>query len=161
MWLGKYPSPIGSRKLVVSTNPFESICSSNLIISPEVKFKKSEWNHLGAFGYLRSICLLAGYPTLDKNSPHHSTSSTVSLLETWKIPPEKWLKVEGSETYGFWGGHQILRSTIPPSKLYTPLKTNMTMEHHPFEDVFPIKIWWFSIVRLMFTKLYGWKMDSL
>ena len=105
MWLGKYPSPIGSRKLVVKQpNPFESICSSNLIISPEVKFKKSEWNHLGAFGYLRSICLLAGYPTLDKNSPHHSTSSTVSLLETWKIPPEKWLKVEGSETYGFLGG---------------------------------------------------------
>ena len=139
-------------------NPFaRQIWSSN----HTWKFKQSEWNHLGAFGYLRGIFWLAGYPTLDKNSPHHSTSSTV--LPPWKVgksPKNDWnLKVR--KTMVFWGGHQILRSTIPPSKLYTPLKTNMTMEHHPFQNVFPIKIWWFSIVRLIFTKLYGWKMDSL
>ena len=31
-------------------------------------------------------------------------------------------------------------NVITPTSSYTPQKTNMTMEHPPFEDVFPIEM---------------------
>ncbi len=35
----------------------------------------------------------------------------------------------------------------------TPPKTNMTMEHPPFEDVFPLETWRFSNVMLRFSRV--------
>ena len=99
--------------------PIWKICSSNH--HPRGENKKYEWNHLGAFGYQRGTFKLAGYPTVDKNSSNRSTSSMVSLLETWKIP-EKCLKFEGSETYGgfLWGDTKFAKHHTTLKTIYTP-----------------------------------------